>query len=115
MMEGDDVPSMESLVQELASSRLDTSSPSKRKQVVQKAAKRVTENADDRSVLASFKGEPSILLRKIRTAFYVEDYFSQVTISQILLQTRYPAAQIMAFVAWSFCIVLPLRMRKRKM
>jgi hypothetical protein len=73
MMEGDDVPSMESLIQELACSRLDASSPSKRKKVVQKAAKRLTENADDRSELASLKGEPSILLpRKVRTAVYVE-------------------------------------------
>lgn len=66
MMEGDDVPSMESLVQELASSRLDASSPSKRNEAIQKAAKRMTENADDRAVLASLKGEhPSIPLRKL--------------------------------------------------
>jgi hypothetical protein len=78
MMEGNDVPSMESLVQELASSRLDASSPSKRNEAIQKAAKRVTENADDRAVLASLKGVyPSVFLREARTALYVENSCSQ--------------------------------------
>jgi hypothetical protein len=63
MMVGNDVPLMESLIKELASSRLDASSPSKRNEAIQKAAKRVIENADDRAALASLTGEhPSVVL-----------------------------------------------------
>lgn len=59
MAYGDDVPSMESLIQDLASSRLDASSPPKRKEVIKIAAEHVTENENDRQALASLTGEQS--------------------------------------------------------
>jgi hypothetical protein len=59
----DGVLSMETLVQELASSRLDAASPSRRLRTIREATERITEKENDRSVLVSLRGEyfpPSI-------------------------------------------------------
>lgn len=57
MAEGDAVPSMESLVQELASTRVDTYNRPKRNEVIQSATERLVESPEDRRVLASLDGE----------------------------------------------------------
>lgn len=51
-----DDPSMEWLIQELSSSRLDASSPLKRRQVIQVALERISEDENDRQVLADSQG-----------------------------------------------------------
>lgn len=56
MKEGDDAPSVEWLIQELSSSRLDASSPLKRRQVIQVALERISEDENDRQVLADLQG-----------------------------------------------------------
>lgn len=72
----DGVSSMETLVQELASSRLDAASPSKRLDTIKEATERITEEEIDRSSLASLGGEylPPFINRSTRrcTAHHVE-------------------------------------------
>lgn len=74
MAEEGAVSSMESLIQELASSRLDAYSPLKRNHVIQEASKLINENEDDRQILALMQGEllakKVMSLRRICTELY---------------------------------------------
>jgi hypothetical protein len=69
MAEEDDAPSIEWLIQELSSSRLDASSPLKRKQVIQAALERISEDENDRQALAELQGAswPHNFLRRFST------------------------------------------------
>jgi len=65
----DDVPSMESLIQDLSSSSLNAASRPKRNEVIQIASERVKENENDRKVLAAKQGErASHFLRQSSTS-----------------------------------------------